>query len=85
MHISKPRGGKVWLGEVDGGIISDYQVLDGAPPDAAQVAGSVARHRRQFGHRFFDWGHRSDRPAARRPTHHGSGTALAGTSGATCR
>lgn len=42
-------GGKLWLGEVDGGIISDYQVLDGAPPDAAQVAGSMARHRRQFG------------------------------------
>jgi IS5 family transposase len=42
-------GRKVWLGEVDGGIISDYQVLDGAPPDAAQVAGTLTRHRRQCG------------------------------------
>lgn len=42
-------GRKLWLGELDGGIISDYQVLDGAPPDAAQVAGTLTRHRRQFG------------------------------------
>jgi IS5 family transposase len=41
-------GRKVWFGEADGGIITDYQVLDGAPPDAAQVAGSLERHRQQF-------------------------------------
>jgi IS5 family transposase len=42
-------GRKLWLGEVEGGIISEYQVLDGAPPDAGQVAGTLQRHRRQFG------------------------------------
>jgi transposase, IS5 family len=42
-------GRKLWLAEVDGGIISDADVLDGAPPDAPHVMESVARHRRQFG------------------------------------
>lgn len=42
-------GRKLWLGEAEGGIITDYQVLDGAPPDAGQVAGTLQRHRRQFG------------------------------------
>ncbi len=42
-------GRKLWLAEADGGIITDYQVLAGAPPDAAQVAGSLRRHRQQFG------------------------------------
>ena len=42
-------GRKLWLAEVDGGILTDVDVLDGAPPDAPQVMPSVARHRRQFG------------------------------------
>jgi IS5 family transposase len=42
-------GRKLWLAEVDGGIICDVDVLDGAPPDAPQVMPSVERHRRQFG------------------------------------
>jgi IS5 family transposase len=42
-------GRKLWLAEVDGGIISDVDLLDGAPPDAPRVMGSVGRHRRQFG------------------------------------
>jgi IS5 family transposase len=42
-------GRKLWLAEVDGGIISDIDVLDGAPPDAPRVMRSVERHRRQFG------------------------------------
>jgi transposase, IS5 family len=42
-------GRKLWLAEVDGGIISDVGVLDGAPPDAPHVMASVERHRRQFG------------------------------------
>jgi IS5 family transposase len=41
-------GRKLWLAEVDGGIISDVDVLDGAPPDAPRVMRSVERHRRQF-------------------------------------
>ena len=42
-------GRKLWLAEVDGGIITDVDVLDGAPPDAPRVMPSVERHRRQFG------------------------------------
>jgi transposase, IS5 family len=42
-------GRKLWLAEVDGGIISDIDVLHGAPPDAPRVMSSVERHCRQFG------------------------------------
>jgi IS5 family transposase len=42
-------GRKLWLAEADGGIVTDAQVLVGAPPDAPQVGPSLARHRRQFG------------------------------------
>ena len=42
-------GRKLWLAEVDGGIISDVEILDGAPPDAPRGMRSVERHRRQFG------------------------------------
>ena len=42
-------GRVVWLGEVEGGIISEYQVLAGNPDDAAQVRPSLERHRRLFG------------------------------------
>ena len=50
----KPRqpvefGRKVWLAEVDGGIVSDVRVLAGAPPDAPEVRPTLARHHRQFG------------------------------------
>jgi len=41
-------GRKLWLAEADGGIVTDVQVLDGAPPDAPHVAPSLTRHRRQF-------------------------------------
>jgi transposase, IS5 family len=43
-------GRKVWLDDVDGGIISRYQVLDGNPADASQVAPTLAHHQRLFGH-----------------------------------
>lgn len=42
-------GRKVWLAETDGGIITDVQVLAGAPPDSPQVLPSLTRHQRQFG------------------------------------
>ena len=42
-------GRKLWLAEAEGGLSTDYQVLAGAPPDAAQVAGSLKRRRTQFG------------------------------------
>jgi len=43
-------GRKVWLDEVEGGIISRYQVLAGNPADERQVAPSLAQHQRLFGH-----------------------------------
>jgi IS5 family transposase len=50
----KPRqpvefGRKVWLAELEGGIVSDVRVLAGAPPDAPEVRPTLARHQRQFG------------------------------------
>jgi len=41
-------GRTVWRAEAEGGIVTDARVLPGAPPDAEQVAPSLARHRRQF-------------------------------------
>jgi len=43
-------GRKVWLDEVDGGIISGYRVLEGNPADASQARPSLANHQRLFGH-----------------------------------
>lgn len=43
-------GRKVWLDEVDGGIISRYAVLHGNPPDADQLVPGLVQHRRLFGH-----------------------------------
>jgi transposase, IS5 family len=42
-------GRKLWLAEVDGGIVADARVLDGAAPEPPQIAPTLARHRRQFG------------------------------------
>jgi IS5 family transposase len=42
-------GRKLWLAEADGGIVTDARVLVGAPPDAPEVAPSLARHERHFG------------------------------------
>jgi len=43
-------GRLIWLDEVDGGIITRYQVLDGNPDEAAQVVPSVDAHIQRFGH-----------------------------------
>ena len=43
-------GRKVWLDEVEGGIISRYQVLVGNPADDQHVAPTLAHHQRLFGH-----------------------------------
>jgi transposase, IS5 family len=43
-------GRVLWLDEVDGGIISRYEVLEGNPDDAAQLAPSLEHHIEQFGH-----------------------------------
>lgn len=42
-------GRKVWLDEVEGGIISAYRILPGNPPDVSQLAPALASHRRLFG------------------------------------
>jgi IS5 family transposase len=42
-------GHKVWFDEVDGGIVSNYRVLDGNPKDVGQWAPSLQRHQDLFG------------------------------------
>jgi len=41
-------GHKVWLSEIDGGIISRYEVLDGNPPDQNQWKDTLDHHIHQF-------------------------------------
>lgn len=43
-------GRKVWYSEVDGGLISEYRLLAGNPPDDQQWAKSVRTHQTLFGH-----------------------------------
>ncbi len=43
-------GRKLWYGEVDGGIVSEYRLLRGNPPDDAQWTPSLKYHRKLFGH-----------------------------------
>jgi IS5 family transposase len=42
-------GHKVWLDEVDGGIVTDWRVLDGNPSDAEQWQPAIDHHLQQFG------------------------------------
>ena len=42
-------GRKLWLEEVDGGIVSGWRLLDQAGPDSAHLASSLAAHRARFG------------------------------------
>jgi IS5 family transposase len=41
-------GHKVWLDEVDGGIVSQWRVLEGNPPDAEQWKPALDHHLKQF-------------------------------------
>jgi IS5 family transposase len=43
-------GHKIWLDEVDGGIVSGYRILDGNPPDAQQWQPSLKAHQKLFHH-----------------------------------
>jgi transposase, IS5 family len=43
-------GHKVWLGEVEGGFIAQYTILDGNPVDKQQWQPTLERHIEQFGH-----------------------------------
>jgi IS5 family transposase len=59
-------GHKVFLAESRSGLITDYQILDGNPPDERQVEDSLKRHTGLFGHlpdlyagdRGFDGAHK---------------------------
>jgi IS5 family transposase len=42
-------GHKVWLDEVEGGIVSDYRILTGNPTDSDQWQPAIDRHIDQFG------------------------------------
>jgi IS5 family transposase len=42
-------GHKVWLDEVDGGIVSDYRILKGNPADSEQWQPAIDKHIEQFG------------------------------------
>jgi transposase, IS5 family len=42
-------GRKVWLDEVDGGIVTQWRTLDGNPPDAEQWQPAIDHHIEQFG------------------------------------
>lgn len=48
-HKPVEYGRMVWLSEVEGGIISDYEVLAGNPADSAQVQPRLEGHQRVFG------------------------------------
>jgi IS5 family transposase len=43
-------GHKVWLDEVEGGIVSDYRILPGNPPDPDQFPDSLHHHQKTFHH-----------------------------------
>jgi IS5 family transposase len=43
-------GHKVWLNEVDGGIVTHYRILDGNPNDETQWEPSLNAHVESFGH-----------------------------------
>lgn len=50
---AKPKdtefGRKLWFAEAEGGIVTEWRLLDGNPPDERQVLPSVRHHRQVFG------------------------------------
>jgi IS5 family transposase len=42
-------GHKVWLDEVEGGLVTDFRVLDGNPSDDTQWQPALEHHQQQFG------------------------------------
>jgi IS5 family transposase len=48
-HRPTEFGHKVWLDEVEGGIVSDYRILDGNPADSDQWQPAIDHHIGQFG------------------------------------
>jgi IS5 family transposase len=48
-HLPAEFGRKLLLDEVDGGLVSRYVLLAGNPPDAPELAVSLAQHQAAFG------------------------------------
>jgi IS5 family transposase len=48
-HLPAEFGRKIVLDEVDGGLITRYAVMAGNPPDAPELATSLAEHQLRFG------------------------------------
>jgi IS5 family transposase len=49
INVDVEFGHKVWLDEVDGGIVSNYRILKGNPHDTQQLIPSLAQHLENFG------------------------------------
>lgn len=49
INVDVEFGHKVWLDEVDGGIISNYRILKGNPHDTQQLIPSLDQHVENFG------------------------------------
>jgi len=49
-HKPTQYGHKVWLDEVDGGVVTRWQVLEGNPNDDQQWPPSLEQHQQSFGH-----------------------------------
>jgi len=50
INVEVEFGHKVWLDEVDGGIISNYRILNGNPHDTQQLIPSLDQHIKNFGY-----------------------------------
>lgn len=50
VNVEVEFGHKVWLDEVDGGIISNYRILEGNPHDTQQLIPSLDQHIKNFGY-----------------------------------
>ncbi len=50
VNVEVEFGHKVWLDEVDGGIVSNYRILKGNPHDTQQLIPSLDQHLKNFGY-----------------------------------
>ncbi len=49
INVDVEFGHKVWLDEVDGGLVSNYRILKGNPHDTQQLIPSLDQHLKNFG------------------------------------